>query len=224
MLHTSRVCADAAGSAAGASASAAAAAAAPSTRPLAFWLLTTAGAVFVMVVLGGVTRLTRSGLSIVEWRPEGERLPTTEAEWAEEFAKYQRFPEYQRVNAHMSLEEFKPIYFMEWAHRMWGRAIGLMFVGPLAYFALTRRIPRALYGRLGGLLALGATQGAVGWWMVKSGLEHDRFKNEFAIPRVSPYRLATHVSCCRGSWDGALADKTCLHRTHRRAAASADRP
>jgi cytochrome c oxidase assembly protein subunit 15 len=160
---------------------------------MAAWLLGTAGAVFAMVVLGGVTRLTRSGLSIVEWRPQGEVLPTTEAEWAAEFAKYQRFPEYQRVNARMTLDEFKPIYFMEWAHRMWGRTIGLMFAGPLLYFAARRRIPPALHGRLGVLLGLGAAQGGVGWWMVKSGLEHERF-NEYSVPRVSPYRLATHVS------------------------------
>lgn len=178
------------------------------SNAVAYWLLGTAGMVFIMVVLGGVTRLTRSGLSIVEWRPEGEKLPQTEEEWAVEFQKYKAFPEYQRVNSRMSLEEFKPIYFMEWFHRMWGRAIGLAFGVPLIYFAATKSIPAGYGGRLGILLAIGSTQGAVGWWMVKSGLEHERF-NEYKIPRVSPYRLATHLGfawtiyslLCWNGWD-----------------------
>lgn len=178
------------------------------SNAIAYWLLGTAGMVFVMVVLGGVTRLTRSGLSIVEWRPEGEKLPQTEEEWAVEFQKYKAFPEYQRVNSRMSLEEFKPIYFMEWFHRMWGRAIGIAFGVPLLYFAATKSIPAGYGGRLGLLLSIGATQGAVGWWMVKSGLEHERF-NEYKIPRVSPYRLATHLGfawtiyslLCWNGWD-----------------------
>lgn len=169
------------------------AAAAKNRKAVGYWLMTTAGMVFVMVVLGGVTRLTRSGLSIVEWRPAGEAFPTTEEEWLVEFRKYQAFPEYQRVNRHMSLDEFKPIYFMEWFHRFWGRAIGVAFAGPLAYFALRGRIPPGLWPRIGLLFGIGATQGGVGWWMVKSGLEHERF-SEYVIPRVSPYRLATHVS------------------------------
>lgn len=156
--------------------------------------------VFVMVVLGGVTRLTRSGLSIVEWRPEGETLPRTDAEWQVEFDKYKAFPEYIKVNRHMSLDEFKPIYFMEWFHRMWGRGIGLAFAGPLAYFALRRRIPPGFGTRLGALLALGATQGAVGWWMVKSGLVHENFKENYAVPRVSPYRLTTHLGFAWASY------------------------
>lgn len=159
-----------------------------------YWLMGTAGMVFIMVVLGGVTRLTRSGLSIVEWRPHGEALPTTDAEWEVEFAKYKAFPEYKKVNSRMELDEFKFIYLMEWGHRAWGRAIGLAFAGPLAYLALSRRIPAGFGPRLGVLLGLGAAQGGVGWWMVKSGLEHERFADDFSIPRVSPYRLATHVS------------------------------
>jgi cytochrome c oxidase assembly protein subunit 15 len=158
-----------------------------------YWVMTTAGMVFVMVVLGGVTRLTRSGLSIVEWRPTGEVLPSTDEQWQVEFDKYQAFPEYLRVNRHMTLDEFKPIYFMEWFHRFWGRAIGVAFVGPLALFAAAGRIPPGFWPRMGLLLGIGAAQGGVGWWMVKSGLEHERF-DENSIPRVSPYRLATHVS------------------------------
>jgi len=168
------------------------AAAAGNRRLVGYWLAGTAGMVFAMVVLGGVTRLTRSGLSIVEWRPEGERYPRNEWEWAEEFAKYKAFPEYQRVNSRMSLEEFKPIYFMEWAHRMWGRAIGIAFAGPLLYLVVARRLPPGFGPRLSLLLGIGAMQGGVGWWMVKSGLEAERF-GPLSIPRVSPYRLATHL-------------------------------
>ena len=149
--------------------------------------------VFVMVVLGGVTRLTRSGLSIVEWRPEGEAYPMTNEEWEVAFAKYKAFPEYQKVNTRMTIDEFKPIYFMEWFHRMWGRAIGIAFSLPLVYFLLRKRIPPGFGNRLLILLGLGGTQGAVGWWMVKSGLEHERFTKDYQIPRVSPYRLATHL-------------------------------
>jgi cytochrome c oxidase assembly protein subunit 15 len=157
----------------------------------------TAGMVFVMVVLGGVTRLTRSGLSIVEWRPHGEVLPTNDEEWQREFDKYKAFPEYQKVNRHMPLDEFKFIYMMEWLHRFWGRAIGIAFAGPLAYFAVRKRIPHGLWPRLLTMLGLGAAQGGVGWWMVKSGLEHERFADEYSVPRVSPYRLTTHVGSLR---------------------------
>lgn len=158
-----------------------------------YWLMGTAGMVFAMVVLGGVTRLTRSGLSIVEWRPEGEKLPSTDAEWQVEFEKYKAFPEYQKVNLKMTLDEFKPIYFMEWAHRMWGRAIGVAFGLPLVYFVASKSVPKGFGVRLGVLLGLGAAQGGVGWWMVKSGLEHDRFQDNYVVPRVSPYRLTTHL-------------------------------
>ena len=167
-------------------------------RTIGLWLATTAGAVFVMVVIGGVTRLTKSGLSIVEWGGAvNETWPGSAQEWEAEFEKYKAFPEWGRVNRGMTLDEFKFIYFMEWFHRQWGRGIGLLFGLPLGYFALTKRIPSGMGPKLALLLALGAGQGAVGWWMVKSGLEHERFNApgmEYAIPRVSAYRLATHVS------------------------------
>lgn len=162
-------------------------------------MMTVAAAVFVMVVLGGVTRLTRSGLSIVEWRPEGSWLPSTEAEWAVEFEKYKQFPEYHMVNRNMTLEEFKPIYFMEWFHRMWGRGLGVLFAVPFLGFALTRSIPAALFRPLGLAFALGGLQGAVGWWMVKSGLDEQKIKEHFTpTPRVSPYRLTAHLTMAFG--------------------------
>ena len=165
---------------------------------LATWIFGTGAMVFGMVTLGGATRLTRSGLSMVDWRPEGRKLPSTDEEWAIEFEKYKAFPEYQKLNKGMSITEFKEIYFMEWAHRMWGRAIGLVFAGPMIAFALARRIPKALYGRTALLLTMGGTQGLVGWWMVKSGLTHEHVfgieRSEYDMPRVSPYRLATHLS------------------------------
>jgi cytochrome c oxidase assembly protein subunit 15 len=128
------------------------------SKAVGYWLLGTAGLVFAMVVLGGVTRLTRSGLSIVEWRLAGEPLPRSEEEWAVQFEKYKQFPEYQRVNAHMSLAEFKPIYLMEWLHRQWGRGLGVVFGAPLLYFAATKAIPRPLVPRVWGMLALGGAQ------------------------------------------------------------------
>ena len=166
-------------------------------RYIGYWLIGTAGMVFAMVSLGGVTRLTRSGLSIVEWRPEGEKLPRTDEEWIIEFEKYKSYPEYQRVNSRMSLEEFKPIYFMEWAHRMWGRALGIVFGAPLVVFIAKGMLPPGFTVRLAGLFLLGGGQGAIGWWMVKSGLQHERFEgieNSHVRVSVSPYRLATHLS------------------------------
>jgi len=155
--------------------------------------------VFGMVVVGGITRLTRSGLSMTDWRPQGRAMPRTDEEWEAEFDRYKQFPEYKRLYAGtgMSVDDFKNIYFWEWAHRMAGRAIGLIFGIPFAAFAVAGKIPRSLAPTLGGLLVLGGSQGLVGWWMVKSGLEQAKI-DEIAgdgVPRVSPYRLATHLTC-----------------------------
>lgn len=151
------------------------------------WLLVCCALVFAMVILGGATRLTHSGLSIVEWQPlVGTVPPLTDADWNELFVKYQATPEYQQVNRGMSLEEFKDIFWLEYFHRLLGRLIGLAFFVPLVYFLVRRKIDGALGWKLGGIFVLGALQGAMGWYMVMSGLVDD--------PRVSHYRLTAHLA------------------------------
>lgn len=152
----------------------------------AIWLWAVAVLVFAMVVVGGVTRLTGSGLSITEWKPiVGAVPPMNAADWAEAFEKYKAIPQYQQVNAGMTLGEFKGIFWWEWAHRFLGRLIGLAFALPFAILLLMRRIPRRLIGRCVALLALGGLQGLIGWWMVASGLS-ERVD-------VAPERLAVHL-------------------------------
>ena len=167
-------------------------------KSLASWLFGCAGMVFGMVVVGGSTRLTRSGLSMTDWKVTGRLPPMNEEDWAIEFAKYRNFPEYKRLNMSMTQEEFKSIYWWEWGHRMWGRAIGVVFVAPLVYFAARRQIPTHQYGRLALLMGMGGGQGLIGWWMVQSGLDHTHVfgieRSEHDTPRVSPYRLTTHLS------------------------------
>ena len=151
-----------------------------------------------MVVVGGITRLTRSGLSMTDWRPQGKRWPRDAAEWEAEFSRYKEFPEYQRLykGSDFGLDDFKNIFFWEWSHRMFGRSIGLIFGLPLGYFMLRGQIPPHLKPTLAGLFVLGGSQGLVGWWMVKSGLEQKKVDEiDGGIPRVSPYRLATHLTC-----------------------------
>ncbi|XP_062081333.1 cytochrome c oxidase assembly protein COX15-like [Humulus lupulus] len=150
--------------------------------------------VFSMVVLGGVTRLTRSGLSMTDWKFSGGLPPLSDEEWLQEFEKYKLSPEYKRVNRGMSIDDFKFIYWMEYAHRMWGRALGIMFALPFSYFLRKAYITLRLGLKLSTLFALGAGQGLIGWWMVKSGLE----------PRVSPYRLATHLTSAFVIYSGLL--------------------
>jgi cytochrome c oxidase assembly protein subunit 15 len=150
------------------------------------WLLVVAALVFAMVVVGGITRLTESGLSMVRWEPvSGAIPPMTETAWQSEFDAYRATPEYQKINHGMSLTEFKDIYFWEYVHRLLGRFIGLAFALPLLWFAVKRAIPAGYGWRLGALLALGGMQGVIGWWMVASGLV-DR-------PDVSHIRLAVHL-------------------------------
>ena len=155
-------------------------------RQLAYWLFTVAGFVVLMVLVGGLTRLTDSGLSITEWQPiSGVLPPLTAADWEVAFAKYREIPEYQLVNAGMSLEAFKVIYWWEWGHRQLGRVIGLVFFLPFVVFLLQRKIQKPALGPLLTLFALGGLQGFMGWYMVQSGLT-DRVD-------VSQYRLAMHL-------------------------------
>lgn len=156
------------------------------SRSVAVWLFLCAVLVFAMVVVGGVTRLTGSGLSITEWKPIlGAVPPLNDADWATAFEKYKAIPQYTEVNAGMSLEAFKGIFWWEWAHRFLGRILGLVFALPFAVFLLLRRIPRRLIWRCAILLGLGGLQGLIGWWMVSSGLS-ERVD-------VAPERLAVHL-------------------------------
>lgn len=156
-------------------------------RRIAIWLFVMCGLVAAMVIVGGATRLTDSGLSITEWRPvTGAIPPLSEADWFAEFEKYKTIPEYEEVNFGMSLAAFKEIYWWEWGHRLLGRLIGFAFLFPLVFFLATGALRRPLAIKLGGLFLLGGMQGALGWWMVSSGLA-DRVD-------VSQYRLAAHLS------------------------------
>jgi len=155
-------------------------------RRMAAWLFACCALVFAMIVVGGVTRLTHSGLSIVEWQPiVGALPPLSETQWQETFAKYQQTPEYRLVNHGMGLAEFKGIFWWEYFHRLLGRLIGVAFLVPLLWFAARRSIPRGHAWKLLGIFVLGGLQGAMGWYMVKSGLVDD--------PRVSQFRLTAHL-------------------------------
>lgn len=155
-----------------------------------YWLLGCAGMVAGMVSVGGLTRLTKSGLSMTDWQPLGRLPPMNHAEWVEEFEKYKTFPEWQQRKS-MTLDEFKYIFWWEYGHRMLGRTVGVAFGGPMLYFLARGRIPAQLRARVGGLFALGGAQGLIGAWMVQSGLEMDPAQRREI--RVSPYRLATHL-------------------------------
>ena len=155
-------------------------------RAVGLWLFAVSFLLLCMVVLGGVTRLTDSGLSITEWRPvTGVVPPLGEADWLAEMEKYRQIPEYQLINKGMSLEAFKRIYYYEWGHRLLGRLIGLVFFVPFVVFLARRLIPRPLAWRLGAIFVLGGLQGALGWYMVKSGLT--------VRTDVSQYRLTAHL-------------------------------
>ena len=159
----------------------------PPIRAVGWWLIACAALVYAMVVVGGVTRLTGSGLSMVRWHPvSGVLPPVGEEAWQREFDAYRASPEYRLVNRGMSLAEFKRIFRMEYAHRMLGRGVGVAFLIPFLVFLAMRALPRAMVPRLAGVFVLGAAQGVLGWYMVRSGLVDE--------PRVSQYRLAAHLS------------------------------
>jgi len=155
-------------------------------RAVAAWLFVCCALVFAMVVVGGATRLTHSGLSITEWEPiVGTIPPLSDGDWAEAFARYRTTPEYRQINPDMNEEAFKRIFWWEYAHRLLGRAIGAAFLLPYLWFLVRRRIPRGYAGALAAIFALGGLQGALGWYMVQSGLVDD--------PRVSHLRLTAHL-------------------------------
>lgn len=154
-------------------------------RAISLWLFVLAAMVIAQILVGGLTRLTESGLSMVEWRIEGFAPPLSDAAWDEAFRKYQTTTEFQTVNSDMTVDEFKTIYWWEWGHRTWGRAIGLAFIIPFAVFLFRKSIPTGWTGRIVFVGALGAAQGLIGWWMVASGLT--------GRVDVSQYRLAVHL-------------------------------
>lgn len=157
-----------------------------------WWLMLTAGTVFFMIVLGGYTRLSHSGLSMVRWRPINYKLPSTLEEWTKEYDQYKLFPEYQLNPEEYDLDRFKFIFLVEWSHRTLGNVIGCVFTLPLIYFWGRGYLKRPMKMRLAGLFSFGLTQGLVGWWMVKSGLTK---KPDYqSRPRVSTYRLFVHLN------------------------------
>lgn len=154
---------------------------------LRIWLSLVAALIALMVLVGGATRLTESGLSITEWKPiSGILPPLNHSEWQDEFQKYQATTEYKEINRGMALGEFKTIYWWEWTHRFLGRLIGLVYALPFFFFLMAKELPRPLLLKLGGILLLGALQGAIGWWMVASGL--------VGRVDVAAYRLAVHLT------------------------------
>lgn len=206
-----------------------------SSKSVAYWLLASAASVFGIVIFGGLTRLTESGyviqishtsqhamitntfhsLSITEWRPvTGSLWPSSPEEWQSEYDKYRASPEFKMLNSSMTLHEFKQIYFMEWAHRLWGRFIGMSFVLPTIYFIARRRVTPRMACTLVGISALIGFQGFIGWWMVKSGLKDDLFAPG-SHPRVSQYRLAAHLATAFVCYSWMLLAGLSILRTHK---------
>lgn len=190
---------------------------APRTGPVEGWLYFCCFMIFAMAVIGAITRLTESGLSMVEWRPvTGWLPPLSEAEWNRVYSLYQESPEFRHKHHWMAVDDFKRIFFWEWLHRLWGRLIGLAYAVPLLWFVARRQIPAGYGWKFAFLLALGGLQGVAGWWMVASGLI-DR-------PSVSHYRLAVHLGLAfilfAAVWWLALD----LRRARRNAADAANGP
>ncbi|KAF7552814.1 hypothetical protein G7046_g7296 [Stylonectria norvegica] len=185
------------------------------SKSVGYWLVGSAVSVFGIVVFGGLTRLTESGLSITEWRPvTGSMPPMNQADWESEFEKYRASPEFKLLNPHMDLDEFKKIYFMEWFHRLWGRFIGMSFVLPTVYFIARRKVTPKMAVNLLGISSLIGFQGIIGWWMVKSGLKDDLFAPG-SHPRVSQYRLTTHLATAFVCYSWMLVSGIAVLRTHR---------
>ncbi|QKX58635.1 uncharacterized protein TRUGW13939_05760 [Talaromyces rugulosus] len=186
-----------------------------SSKSVAYWLLGSALSVFGIVVFGGLTRLTESGLSITEWKPvTGSLPPMNDEDWEAEFAKYRNSPEYKILNPNMNLSEFKSIYYMEWIHRLWGRFVGLSFVIPAVYFVARKKVSKPMALRLAGISGLIGFQGFIGWWMVKSGLKDDLFAPG-SHPRVSQYRLTAHLGAAFICYVAMLWNGLAILRTRR---------
>lgn len=186
-------------------------------RALSRWLFAVAGLIVAMVVVGGITRLTESGLSITQWKPiSGIIPPLTQAQWQAEFDGYKRIPEYAAFNQGMTLAGFKAIFFWEYVHRLLGRVIGMAFALPLLWFAVRRRIPSGYGWRLVAILALGGFQGAIGWWMVASGLS--------VRTDVSHVRLAVHLLTALTILAGIVWTALDLYALHRDPLARPARP
>ena len=171
-----------------------------SSKSVKYWIAGGAALVYGIICVGGITRLTESGLSMVDWKFQGKMPPSTEEEWIAEFEKYKQFPEFKRLFPSMTVDEFKDIFFWEYLHRMWGRGIGLYIAAPFVYYAASRSIRGPMLTRSSLLLGGVVAQGLLGWWMVKSGLEepeHDRNQ-----PRVSQYRLAAHLGAALVLYSG----------------------
>jgi len=166
-------------------------------RTVRLWLLMAAAMIFLTLVVGGATRLTESGLSIVEWKPvTGVLPPLSESEWQSEFTKYQAIPQYREINRGMNLDAFKTIYWWEWSHRVLARLTGAVFLLPFLFFLWRGAIPRGLQGRLWAIFVAGGVLGAVGWWMVSSGLTQG--------VSVSQYRLAFHLTLASAIYGAIL--------------------
>ncbi|EPY52612.1 type I ferredoxin Etp1/cytochrome oxidase cofactor Cox15 [Schizosaccharomyces cryophilus OY26] len=173
-------------------------------KKVAFWLLGSSALVLAIVIVGGITRLTESGLSITEWKPvTGVIPPLTDEQWNQEFDLYKQSPEFQKLNSHMTVDEFKHIFFWEWFHRVLGRGIGLLIAVPSFYMLARGKYSPWLKRRLVGLTGLVGLQGVIGWWMVKSGLSKQLFEDG-SHPRVSHYRLATHLAAAVALYVGLI--------------------
>lgn len=187
-------------------------------RVVGSWLAGASGLLGGMILVGGYTRLSGSGLSMTSWKFQGKWLPTSREAWEKEFSRYKEFPEYQRMYAgRMTLDEFKEIFFVEWFHRMLGRFTGLYAAVPLAGFAAAGIIKRRLGLHLAGVLTAGAVQGFVGWWMVRSGLDPNLLIDN-KRPRVSPYRMAFHWSMALAIFAGTITPAMWLLAPSRTAA------
>ncbi|KAG2182412.1 hypothetical protein INT43_007342 [Umbelopsis isabellina] len=187
------------------------------TKPIvAYWLYFNAGLIFTIVVVGGLTRLTESGLSITEWNViSGMKPPRSQKDWEEEFEKYKQFPEYKLLNRHMTIDEFKNIFYWEWSHRMLGRFIGTAFILPGLYFASRGYMTKKVAKQCFGITAMLGFQGFMGWYMVKSGLSQALMKEPGAVPRVSQYRLTAHLATAFVIYGSTIMVAADIIRQHR---------